>query len=87
MLKHLIILCLIALSFQIQHCIGYKKVCKSCVANFELVELNDDYGVNCFNSEKLSEVKALIPNCVSISEDKQSCKECRRYYFWDSNQK
>ena len=90
MLKHLIILWLIALSFQIEHCEIHNTICKSCAENFELVELNFDFLSDlvayCFNSEKLSEANALIPNCVSISEDKQSCKQCRKYYFLDSNQ-
>ena len=91
MIKHLIILWLIALSFQIEHCEIHNTVCKSCAENFELVELNFDFLSDlvayCFNSEKLSEANDIIPNCVSISEDKQSCEECRKYYFWDSNQK
>lgn len=87
MLKNFIIICLIALSFQIEHCVDYKKICKSCVTNFELVELNFDYDVNCFNSQRLKEINNIIENCVSIEADKQTCKECRRNYFWDTNQK
>ena len=90
MIKHLIIFCLIALSFQIEHCDIHNTVCKGCAANYELVELNYDltydYGAYCFSSEKISKANNVIPNCVSISEDKQSCKQCRKYYFLDSNQ-
>lgn len=87
MIKNFIIICLITLSFQREHCVDYRPVYKSWATNFELVELNDEYDVKCFNSQRLKEVNNIIENCVSIEEDKQTCKECRRYYFWDTNQK
>lgn len=80
MIKHFILLSLIAFSLQIDNCKTTLETCNGCFTGYKLVELNDDTAI-CINETNYNELQKIMPGCYQGDiSDPPSCSACQRGY-------
>jgi hypothetical protein len=87
MIKILILLTFITLSFQIDNCDWTEKICKGCISGYTLVNSRNNGGIRCL---KTSEYNAQYypgnedEKCLYYSDSSHTyCRECKSGYILD----
>ena len=86
MIKHLILLSLIALSLQIDNCHTSSETCKSCFTGYKLVELNNNKA-DCVDETTYNDLQKKMPGCYKEDLATQKCSECLRGYVLTTDKK
>ena len=81
MFKQIILISLIAITFQVDNCDEPLTACSSCIDGYTLVEAYEE-GPYCIKDDKLAEIKKVDPNCLKLDEnDPSKCSVCTIDYL------
>ena len=82
MIKKLVLIGLIGLSLQIDHCKTEAKICKACHADYTLVKY-DSISTECIKTTDYNKIKDITENCIKADVNFHTCYYCSRGYALD----
>ena len=80
MIKQLVLISLIALSLQIEHCKKEEQICKTCNTGYTLIKY-DSARTECIKTTEYNRIKDITPNC--IEGEGNQCSACARTFAFD----